>query len=74
MTSERCAAVTVIVEPDHAAAWIGLIGVAVGAGLTGGLDLLRTSLARSHHAKQEAVAACDELLALSLAVVRPERA
>jgi len=49
----------VIVEPDSASAWIGLVGVAVGAAATGGIAWLRDRTGDRQARRKELIAALD---------------
>jgi hypothetical protein len=53
---------TVIVEPDSAAAWAGLAGVVVGAMMTGGFAWLRIRHDERKEHQREVHRAADELL------------
>jgi hypothetical protein len=59
----------VIVEPDDAAAWIGLIGVVVGALITGGIELLRHQAVGSTERRKELQRANDDLIGAANALV-----
>jgi hypothetical protein len=53
----------VIVEPDSASAWIGIIGVLAGVQVTAGLDWLRGWRTGRKKRRQEIHGVVDQLIA-----------